>query len=78
VTFLAFTVAAIITLSLTTGPWPPLLLALALLCLAAIIALCVAGLIMQGKEYGREQRIERAARLAEMERWFDSEVEAEG
>jgi hypothetical protein len=74
---MAFTVAAIIALSLLTGPWPPILIALALLILAAIIATCVAGLIMQGKEYGRGQKIERAARLAEMERWYDREMEAE-
>lgn len=74
---MAFTVAAVITLALLTGPWPPILIALALLVLAAIVAVCVAGLVMQGQEYGRGQKIERAARLAEMERWYEREMEAE-
>lgn len=74
---MALTVAAIIALAAVTGPWPPILIALALLVLAAIVATCIAGLIMQGQEYGREQRVERAARLAELERWYEREMEAE-
>ena len=70
---MAVSVAFIIALSLLTGPWPPLLVAAALAWLAFVVATCVAGLAWQGREYGREQRIERAARLAELERWFEAD-----
>ena len=70
---MAVSVAAILAVAMLTGPWPPLLVALALAWLALVVAVCVAGLAWQGLEYGREQRIERAARQAELERWLDAE-----
>ena len=70
---MAFSVAAILAVALLTGPWPPLLVAAALTWLAFIVAVCVAGLVWQGLEYGREQRIERVAKLAELERWLESD-----
>lgn len=73
VAMMAFSVAAILALAMVTGPWPPLLVAAALLWLAFIAAVCVAGLVWQGLEFGREQRIERAARLAALERWYERE-----
>lgn len=44
------------------------MLTAAFIFLALIEAFCVAGLVMQAKEYGREQRIERAARIRQLER----------
>lgn len=70
---MALSVAAILAVAMLTGPWPPVLVAAALAWLACIVAVSVAGLVWQGLEYGREQRIERAARQAELERWFDAE-----
>lgn len=64
---MAVTIAALTALALLTGPWP-VLVALALLILAAIFTVCVAGLIQQGRDYRYEQKLIWAARIQELER----------